>query len=303
MDHSEIYQFIDSLIYDFDTIRYLQEYGRIKETVPMMKRIFVKIQLFQQEVIEKQDSLKGVFPKAFWEQSFLGTETMGDMRNKTFEMSSREDLILEKDLEEIGFINFVRDTRRWAYQNMFQLREIIKSPQQKKLEMVLVVLCGCVIGLCLALVLILKVFTQNWGLKGDFYDGKNFEKWVATGVNKNINFHYYLEMNSHIPHEQNYSARWKGFLVAPKDGNYTFSLLVDDGARLFIDDKPVVDAWYDSDSVEFKKSIFLTKGPHTIRLDYYNHLWGIALRLFWTPEGGKKEIIPAYYLRQSIGGL
>jgi len=157
--------------------------------------------------------------------------------------------------------------------------------------------------LCLALIFIFNTFSQNWGLKGDFYDGRNFEKWIISGGNKTINFHYYLEMNQRLSHEQNFSARWKGFLLAPKDGNYTIFLVVDDGARLFIDETPVIDAWYDSDSVEFNKKIFLSKGPHTIRLEYYNHNWGIALRLFWRPEGGKKEIIPAYYLRQNASGV
>ena len=156
------------------------------------------------------------------------------------------------------------------------------------METILTVLCVCVATLSLALFLVLNATSRNWGLKGDFYDGRDLGKWISAWPSKSIDFDYYLQMNPLLRHEENYSAHFTGYVLAPKEGNYAFSVVVDDGTRLFIDDKPLIDAWYDSDSVEFSKEIFLTKGTHKIRLDYYNHLWGIKLRLFWVPPGGKR---------------
>ncbi len=42
---------------------------------------------------------------------------------------------------------------------------------------------------------------------------------------------------------EHYSARWTAKLAAPVSGQYTFTFAGDDGYRLFIDDKPLIDEW------------------------------------------------------------
>jgi len=303
MESFNVQSFIDSLVYDFDTVRYLQAYGRLKETLPIIKRIILRIQTFREYADEAQgNNFNDIFLPTFWDQNFSKAIKRQDVRQKIMGFSNHEDAVLDKDLENIEYVLFVGNLRVWAYQNISKLKQSIKSPQQKNMEFTLAILSGVVIALCLLLLIIVSYCCQDWGLSDDVYDGRNFEKFVCSGKSKTINFNYYLEMNPHIPHEENFSVRWQGFLMVPKDGNYVLSFIVDDGARLFIDGNPVIDAWYDNNSVEFDKKIFLTKGLHPIRLDYYNHLFGVVLRLFWTPEGGEKKIIPSYYLRQGIGG-
>ncbi|MBF0595556.1 MAG: hypothetical protein HQL22_11410, partial [Candidatus Omnitrophica bacterium] len=142
-----------------------------------------------------------------------------------------------------------------------------------------------------------KIYSQDWGLTGEFYNGRNFELLIATGNAKTINFNDYKEMNPQIPAE-NFSARWQGALIVPNDGKYTFSILVDDGGRLFIDDLPVVEDWSVHPPTEYSKDISLSKGDHKIRIEYNNVMQGAVLKLYWTREGGHKQIIPAAYLRQ-----
>lgn len=71
---------------------------------------------------------------------------------------------------------------------------------------------------------------------------------------------------------ENISARWEGFYEAPEAGKYTFAVRSDDGARLWIEDKPVIDQWIDRGATEdkIKEPIDLKKGQQVrLKLEYY----------------------------------
>jgi len=127
----------------------------------------------------------------------------------------------------------------------------------------------------------------------------NWEQKISSGVNKTIDFTSYTQMNKHIPAEH-FSAHWTGYLLVPQDLEYTFYLILDDGGKLFMDGKPIIDQWQDHFNEEFHHKVFLTKGAHKIRIDFYNDEGGLALNLFWKPKGGKKVIIPVANLRTSL---
>ena len=137
-------------------------------------------------------------------------------------------------------------------------------------------------------------YTRSWGLKADFYQGQNLEKYLYSGYKKNINFTDPQEMDKRLPTD-NFSDRWEGQLLIPQDGQYTFYMYADDGGRVFIDgDLLFAGTWYEGET--FKK-ISLSKGPHTISLEHYQAGGPAALKLSWSYAGVQKQIIPAKYLR------
>lgn len=81
--------------------------------------------------------------------------------------------------------------------------------------------------------------------------------------------------------EENYAIRFQGGLKIEKDGVYTFHLNSDDGSKLWIDDKLVIDN--DGDHGAFEKSgrIKLAAGIHKIVLGFYQ-------------GGGERELALAY---------
>lgn len=75
-------------------------------------------------------------------------------------------------------------------------------------------------------------------------------------------------------------------IMIPEDGEYTFRLLSDDGAKLYIDGQLVVD----NDGVHAPRSrskkVTLSSGLKTLRLDYFQGpRFLIALQLFWKKPG------------------
>ncbi|HEV7926658.1 MAG TPA: glycosyl hydrolase, partial [Verrucomicrobiae bacterium] len=85
-----------------------------------------------------------------------------------------------------------------------------------------------------------------------------------------------------IPAE-NWSARWTGILTALKSGEYTFCLYADDGCRLFIDDKNVIDHWsLDSGKEAHTGKINLVAGQrYKFRVEYFQAGGDDEIHLSW----------------------
>ena len=103
-----------------------------------------------------------------------------------------------------------------------------------------------------------------------------------------------------------FSVRWKGQIEVPgkDETDVTFEIWADDGCRLVIDDKVVINDWRDmpEDATDAKRSgtVRLSAGKHKIVVDYFQ---GESLRkndhdpikLYWAlpMRGAKKHIVPA----------
>lgn len=83
-----------------------------------------------------------------------------------------------------------------------------------------------------------------------------------------------------------FSARWEGELVAPEDGEYEIGLSGDDGYRLYLDGKKVLEDWNDGPNRYAGVKRVLRKGQRVpIRIDYYQGGGGRSLRLAWRTPG------------------
>lgn len=83
-------------------------------------------------------------------------------------------------------------------------------------------------------------------------------------------------------------------LIVPEDGSYTFRLNSDDGSKLFIDNRLVIDNDGLHGATAKEATITLSKGEHALNLDYFQGpRVFIALELFWKIPGSNAfEIIP-----------
>jgi len=88
-------------------------------------------------------------------------------------------------------------------------------------------------------------------------------------------------------------ARWTGKLSIPKDGNYTFFLESDDGSRLFIDGKQVVDNGGLHAMEEKSGDIQLKAGDHELKVEFFENEVDAGCKFSWQPPGKEKEIVPA----------
>jgi hypothetical protein len=88
----------------------------------------------------------------------------------------------------------------------------------------------------------------------------------------------------------NFAIRYTGKFQVPAEGSYTFKLVSDDGAVLFVDGSKVVD----NDGVHTVKTVTgearLKAGSHDLRLDYFQAKGPVALQVFLVTSG-KDELL------------
>ena len=87
-------------------------------------------------------------------------------------------------------------------------------------------------------------------------------------------------------------VRWTGLIRIPKDGAYAFTLASDDGSRLLIDGKEIVENGGLHGQEEKTGEVELKAGDHEIRIDYFENDDHATIKLSWTPPGGEKKPVP-----------
>lgn len=138
------------------------------------------------------------------------------------------------------------------------------------------------------------------GLKGEYYTQSapgafDFGELKATGFDPAIDFPT-LEsrLASATGQSDDVSIRWTGKIVPEKTGAHVFSMIGDNGFRLWIDGKPVIDHWVDDwEREQTSQPVELTTGTaYDLKVEYFEHEGGSNLHLKWTEPGGTKVPVP-----------
>ena len=140
------------------------------------------------------------------------------------------------------------------------------------------------------------------GLKGEYFRGREpGGEAMLTRIDPTIEFRWYrgsptsdLVARGEIAADRaidndDFSARWTGQLLPPVSGDYTLSVTGDDGFRLIVDRKPVIDEWTASPRARAKAAtVRLEAGSaYDVRLEYFESIRDAEVRLTWQLPGAK----------------
>ena len=96
--------------------------------------------------------------------------------------------------------------------------------------------------------------------------------------------------------EDHFGLKFKGFINIPATGTYSFSLISDDGSKLYIDDTMVVDNDGNHGEKEESGTIKLSEGKHEIRIDYFDNTGNETLRLKYSLNNSIEKEVPVRWL-------
>lgn len=97
-----------------------------------------------------------------------------------------------------------------------------------------------------------------------------------------------------------FALRFTGMIQIPRSGKYTFFISSDDGSRIYLDDKLLVDNDGLHGMVEKSSAVDLSAGAHKLIVTYFDNGGGDGLEVDWSGPGIQKQKIPAD--RLSVGG-
>ena len=77
-----------------------------------------------------------------------------------------------------------------------------------------------------------------------------------------------------------FSARWEGRFHFDS-GRYRFIARTDDGIRVWVDGRRVIDAWWDQPPTVHRGEISLSQGEHTVKVEWYENGGGAVAQVRW----------------------
>lgn len=123
--------------------------------------------------------------------------------------------------------------------------------------------------------------------EGDWDELPKFEELKPMSAGAIANFSYSVRK-----HVDLFGFEYDAFIKIPKDGVYYFYTTSDDGSRLYIDDKLIVDNDKLHGSVEKEGIAALAEGYHSIKVKYFDKTGGDDLKVFIKGSGLPKQQIP-----------
>ena len=120
------------------------------------------------------------------------------------------------------------------------------------------------------------------GLKADYYDGVNFDRFVLSQRAASIAFDWAHQPPAPGLPAEYFSVRWTGWLRPPASGRYVFHVTVDDGMRIWLNDQLILNEWRPQPVRSFTTIVALKAGQaYRLRVDYFQDILDTRAQLTW----------------------
>jgi hypothetical protein len=136
------------------------------------------------------------------------------------------------------------------------------------------------------------------GLKGEYLGPRAFalfgQQKRLTRVDPTIDFSWGAGSPDPGIARDLFTGIWTGQVEAPTTEVYTFTTLSDDGVRLHVDGRLLIDNWTPHAATENSGAIALVAGrKYDIRLEYFEGRGQAVLRLSWQTPTRARAVVPA----------
>jgi len=212
--------------------------------------------------------------------------------NNPLEMTEEDKKVLNKCYHQIE--DFLASTRKFIRRSLLTTKEVKKKNFIRRFAFI--TLAVLIVGIISAKA-IQYITTLNNGLRGSYFADPKYKKLIKTRIDKEINFNWGQEdiINNY---SDNVYIKWRGQIKAPKSGRYEFITKNDDGVRLWIDDKLIINDWKPHPEEEHSAKIRLEKGYHKIKIEYFEATIFASIKLMWKiPGTDKRKVISSSYLK------
>jgi len=141
----------------------------------------------------------------------------------------------------------------------------------------------------------------NAGLDAEYSSGTNFERSIDRRVEPRIDHLWGLDKPLERLPADTYSVRWTGRLTPLLPGKYKIVAYSDEGLRVWIDEKPIIDNWKRHPLARNEAEVELSDRPHKLRVEYFDDDHAAVASLRWILPGEVDEqVIPAWVYSRDV---
>ncbi|WP_300498839.1 PA14 domain-containing protein [Marinobacter sp.] len=121
------------------------------------------------------------------------------------------------------------------------------------------------------------------GFVGQYFSGTDFDELIYTRKDQSIQNHWGSGRPSPDMPSNRFSIRWQGWLVPPHDAGtrrYQLTTRTDDGVRLFVNGKLLIDKWKKQSATAYSAEIKVAANERAaITMEYYELLYDATATL------------------------
>jgi WD40 repeat protein len=131
------------------------------------------------------------------------------------------------------------------------------------------------------------------GLHGELFADMHLQRCVKVRYDAPLAWFWGRGSPDPVLPSDCFSARWTGWLKAPAAGRYRFRLESDDGARLWLDGRLLIDRWQEGAGWH-EADVDLSGRPHAVRIEYFQGTGPAGLCFSWAQAHGfSMQPVPA----------
>lgn len=133
---------------------------------------------------------------------------------------------------------------------------------------------------------------KDKGLKASYFYDEKMQNLIFTTVEEDINHNWGYKLLHEVPNTDTFYAKWEGEIEASESGVYTFQTTSDDGIKVYIDNKKIIDNWFPHGSLTAEASISIEKKKKIpIKVEYFDAGGHGEVQVLVMPPG-KKSFSP-----------
>jgi hypothetical protein len=138
------------------------------------------------------------------------------------------------------------------------------------------------------------------GLLGEYYHGSAGNPWrelIMERIDPTVDFNWGSDSPDPSINADGFTVRWTGMLSIPSSATYTFHTQTDDGIRLWVGGKQIINNWTDHSDTHNSGDIALSGGKqYEIILEFYESGGSAVCELSWSTPTLERQAIPSQYL-------
>jgi beta-glucosidase len=122
------------------------------------------------------------------------------------------------------------------------------------------------------------------GVKGEYFNNKELQgQPVLVRTDEQVNFDWSRGRPAPQVNEDGFSVRWTGKFTPTESGRYKLGATFDDGVRVYLDGKLLVDNWKNDSVRTIMKEVNLEAGrAYDMRIEYYDNIRDAIVKFVWS---------------------